>query len=307
MSLAMEGCFDGGSRGNPGCAGAGWVLWSTDGPRRQRVDAGTVFVGDNETNNVSEYTGAIELAEAALRHGARSLVIRGDSKLVVMQVTGKWKANAPHLIPLRDRLQELRGRFPDGCSLFHIPRAMNKAADGLSNLAMDDRHSYTGLHLLDRLADDARAPPPPVRQSSGPDQGSLRAYPPKNDVARITSRVRIRRRRDGTIIQDCDRYVGRRVTYGGWDLPDDDFRNPISAKSVGSAQEAVRRYMGYLCGTRRDLLERILAGELRGKRLGCFCEPDQPSHADILAELSDDPERVRAILQQLSSETHEPL
>ena len=162
-----EGTFDGGSRGNPGLAGAGWVLWKyQDDGRRRRVDAGTIYVGDNETNNVSEYTGAIELCEAALRYGVRSLRVRGDSKLVVMQVTNKWRVNAEHLLPLRNRLQELKAQFPDECTFEHIPRAANKAADGMSNLAMDDRRSFTGLHLLERLEESARAPPPIVVPSA---------------------------------------------------------------------------------------------------------------------------------------------
>lgn len=289
----MEGTFDGGSRGNPGVAGAGWVLWAVDGDRRRRVDAGTVFVGTAETNNVAEYTGAISLAEAALAHGAPSLHIKGDSKLVVMQITGRWKVNAEHLVPLRDRLRAAADRFPDGCRFTHIRRHLNKAADGMSNLAMDDQKSFTGLHLLDRLPEKDRAPPP-LDAPAGPPPPKV---PRTEGIERTTTRVRIKRRRDGTIVQDCDRYVGRRVTYGGWDLAKDDFCSPFTPKVVGGAAEAVRRYFGYLCG-RPDLLERILDGELRGMRLGCFCELGDPCHADVLAELSDDVDRVRALLSQ---------
>lgn len=168
---AMEGTFDGGSRGNPGVAGAGWVLWTVDGGRRRRLDAGTVYVGDSETNNVSEYAGAIGLCEAALRHGARTLLVRGDSKLVIMQVMGRWRVNAEHLLPLRDRLRHLDSQFPEPCTFKHIRRQLNKAADGMSNLAMDDRKSFTGLHLLDRLDEAARAPPPAERPSRPTNDG----------------------------------------------------------------------------------------------------------------------------------------
>ena len=284
----MEGTFDGGSRGNPGVAGAGWVLWKQEGDRRVRVDAGTVYVG-NETNNVSEYHGAIALCEAALGHGATSLHVMGDSKLVIMQVTGKWKVNAPHLLPLRDRLQAAVDRFRDGCRFTHIRRHLNKAADGMSNLAMDDRKSFTGLHLLDRLAEADRAPPPVARPPAP-------KVPRSEGVERVTSRVRIRRRRDGTIVQL--RSVCRSESVlRGWNLPQDDFCNPITVKAAGSPREAVRRYFGYLC-SRKDLLQRILDGELRGMRLGCFCELGEPCHAEVLAELSDDVERVRKLLNQ---------
>jgi ribonuclease HI len=291
----MEGTFDGGSRGNPGVAGAGFVLWSAEGPRRRRVDAGTVYVGDSETNNVAEYSGAIALVEAALKHGATSLHVKGDSKLVIMQVTGRWKVKAPHLVPYRDRLRAAADRFPEGCRFTHVRRHLNKAADGMSNLAMDDRKSFTGLHLLDRLPEADRAPPPADTPEDAPRPAKV---PRTEGVVRTTTRVRIRRRRDGTVVQDCDRYVGRKVTKGGWDLPQDDFCSPITPRVAGGAAEAVRRYFGYLC-KRKDLLQRLLDGELRGLRLGCFCEEGEPCHADVLAELSDDVERVKALLAQI--------
>jgi len=55
---------DGGSRGNPGVAGSGWVLYS-DAEGRVILDCGTWYCGDNVTNNVAEYQGAINAVRCA--------------------------------------------------------------------------------------------------------------------------------------------------------------------------------------------------------------------------------------------------
>lgn len=59
--------------------------------------------------------------------------------------------------------------------------------------------------------------------------------------------------------------------------------NPYPISDTLSREEAIARYRDYLLG-RPDLLARL--GELRGKRLGCFCKP-RPCHGDILAEFAD--------------------
>jgi ribonuclease HI len=287
--FTMEGWFDGGSRGNPGVAGAGWVLYEG----RRVVDCGTVYVGDNSTNNVSEYTGLVALMEAAARHGAERLVVRGDSKLAINQVNGVWRCNKDHLIPLRDRVVELKAEFGT-CELMHVRRNENKVADALSNLAMDRRCTDTGIHLMQSITQVDKPPAKrPKLAAPQPDRALKRT--PSEAPAGVTTRVRIRRK-NGVVVQDCDRWTGRRWQRGGWDLPRDDFCNPISVKASGGAAEAVRRYKAYLCQTRPDLLRRILDGELDGLRLGCFCELDEPCHAQFLCDLANDKDYIRELL-----------
>lgn len=146
MAYTMH--FDGGSRGNPGIAGAGWVIHD---PQGNPFDAGTCYVGNNHTNNVSEYTGLIKGMEAAFEQNIKMLMVYGDSKLAISQVTGKWKVHKDTLKPLCESAKKLYKQF-DLCHLEHVPRAKNKIADALSNIAMDDKYSDHGLHLLDKLS-----------------------------------------------------------------------------------------------------------------------------------------------------------
>ncbi|MFC9788662.1 bifunctional RNase H/acid phosphatase [Rhodococcus sp. NPDC127528] len=124
---------DGGSRGNPGPAGYGAVVF--DAADR------TVLAERNEsigvaTNNVAEYRGLIAGLAAAAELGARSVAVRMDSKLVVEQMSGRWKVKHPDMIPLARRAGELAAGF-DSVTYTWIPRADNSHADRLANEAMD--------------------------------------------------------------------------------------------------------------------------------------------------------------------------
>lgn len=91
------------------------------------------------------------------------------------------------------------------------------------------------------------------------------------------------KRSKGVVVQDCDVYIGRACTYGGWNLDQSKWANPFTIASSGSARAAVERYRRYLL-SRHDLLADL--GELRGKRLGCWCKPG-PCHGDVLAEMAN--------------------
>ncbi|MGW5385955.1 bifunctional RNase H/acid phosphatase [Nocardia sp. NPDC003963] len=125
---------DGGSRGNPGPAGYGAVVFDADrvGVLAERREALGVT-----TNNVAEYRGLIAGLEAAAELGARVVAVRMDSKLVVEQMSGRWKVKHAALIPLADRARRLAADF-DRVTYRWIPRAENSHADRLANEAMDD-------------------------------------------------------------------------------------------------------------------------------------------------------------------------
>ncbi len=98
-----------------------------------------------------------------------------------------------------------------------------------------------------------------------------------------TTVVKIQRR-GGQVVQDCDIYIGRRVARGGWDLPASKWANPYSVAACGgSAERAVALYGTYLL-TKPELVAAL--GELRGKRLGCWCKPG-PCHGDVLVCLAN--------------------
>jgi broad specificity phosphatase PhoE/ribonuclease HI len=124
---------DGGSRGNPGPAGYGAVVFSAD---RTSVLAESKQAIGWATNNVAEYRGLIAgLAEAAAA-GATDVAVSMDSKLVVEQMSGRWKVKHPDLIELNREARELAGRF-EHISYRWIPREKNSHADRLANEAMD--------------------------------------------------------------------------------------------------------------------------------------------------------------------------
>src|SRR3954469_3244289 len=101
--------FDGGSRGNPGPAGIGLVVRAADGT--PVVTLGR-FVG-RATNNVAEYRALITAMSEAQRLGARRVVIRGDSELVVRQMLGQYRVKHPDLKPLYEEAQDLFAQFDE--------------------------------------------------------------------------------------------------------------------------------------------------------------------------------------------------
>jgi broad specificity phosphatase PhoE/ribonuclease HI len=124
---------DGGSRGNPGPAGYGSVVWSAD---RGAVLAESKQAIGTATNNVAEYRGLIAGLEEAAKVGATDVEVLMDSKLVVEQMSGRWKVKHPDLAALHAQAKALSRRF-DGISYAWIPRAKNSHADRLANEAMD--------------------------------------------------------------------------------------------------------------------------------------------------------------------------
>ncbi|MFC9877775.1 bifunctional RNase H/acid phosphatase [Nocardia salmonicida] len=125
---------DGGSRGNPGPAGYGAVVFAADHVRvlAERKE----FIGV-ATNNVAEYRGLIAGLAASAELGARVVTVRMDSKLVVEQMSGRWKIKHASMIPLAEQARALVAGF-DRVSFTWIPRAENSHADRLANEAMDD-------------------------------------------------------------------------------------------------------------------------------------------------------------------------
>jgi broad specificity phosphatase PhoE/ribonuclease HI len=125
---------DGGSRGNPGPAGYGAVVFSAD---HQNVLAESKESIGRATNNVAEYRGLIAGLEAAAEAGATEVAVSMDSKLIVEQMTGRWRVKHPDLIPLNQRAKDVEAQF-DRVTYAWIPRAKNSHADRLANEAMDD-------------------------------------------------------------------------------------------------------------------------------------------------------------------------
>lgn len=124
---------DGGSRGNPGVAGSGAVLYGEDGEALTEL---AYVVGKKASNNVAEYHGLLRGLEAARDLGATQVDVHMDSKLVVEQMSGRWKIKHPDMQKLAVEARKLAGGF-EKVTYTWVPRAKNKKADELSNVAMD--------------------------------------------------------------------------------------------------------------------------------------------------------------------------
>jgi ribonuclease HI len=123
---------DGGSRGNPGPAGAGAVLLNGE----ETIASLSHYLG-HATNNVAEYTGLLIGLEKAKALAVDSVEVLMDSELVVKQMTGQYRVKNAGLIPLHQKARSLASTFKD-FTITHVRREHNKKADALANKAMDE-------------------------------------------------------------------------------------------------------------------------------------------------------------------------
>lgn len=126
---------DGGSRGNPGEAAYGYVIYDKDG---------SVFHKEgkrlgHQTNNYAEYMGIIKAFEYITKNtSTRPLNVACflDSMLVAQQMSGNWKIKHENIRNLYFTAQQLAEPLGE-ISYSQIPRAQNKEADKLVNMALD--------------------------------------------------------------------------------------------------------------------------------------------------------------------------
>ena len=129
---------DGGSRGNPGvAAGGSLVIDPTTGEVLAELG---VYVGV-ATNNVAEYSGMLAGVRKALELDPDAMLhVRMDSKLVVEQMSGRWKIKHSDMADLAAEARRALSGTP--VSFEWIPREQNSRADRLANEAMDKRRSF---------------------------------------------------------------------------------------------------------------------------------------------------------------------
>jgi broad specificity phosphatase PhoE/ribonuclease HI len=132
---------DGGSRGNPGPAAYGALVKDADTGRVLAEEGTTIGVA---SNNVAEYSGLIaglRMAEEVAPEA--DIEVRMDSKLVVEQMSGRWKIKHPDMKPLAMEANRLA---PFGTTYTWVPRELNKHADRLANEALDGLRSGVTVH-----------------------------------------------------------------------------------------------------------------------------------------------------------------
>lgn len=123
--------FDGACRGNPGPMAIGVVLLE-DGRKVKEVSK---RVGTG-TNNIAEWGALNEGLRLAIAHGCRKLEVRGDSQLIIKQITGKYRVKSENLIPLFNEAKKLSRHF-DELRFKWVAREDNLYTDTLSNRALD--------------------------------------------------------------------------------------------------------------------------------------------------------------------------
>lgn len=152
---------DGGSRGNPGPAAAGFVM--TDAAGRQILGRG-IYIGE-ATNNVAEYTAMIRALEAACEHGFNAVRVFTDSELMAHQINGRYKVKSDLLRPLYDEVHGLLMRF-SSWQVTHVTRDQNTRADALVNQALD-------------LKKDVESSPPSARRAAAHKEPNPKPAPAK--------------------------------------------------------------------------------------------------------------------------------
>ncbi|MFH8620949.1 bifunctional RNase H/acid phosphatase [Streptomyces vietnamensis] len=168
---------DGGSRGNPGPAGYGAVV--LDPATGETLAEAAEYIGV-ATNNVAEYKGLVAGLKAARELFPDATVhVRMDSKLVVEQMSGRWKIKHPDMKPLAAEAARV---FPPGQVRYEwIPRERNKHADRLANEAMDagkrgrQWEPSASTAGLDATAARNAATPPPSGPPGDATAGAARA------------------------------------------------------------------------------------------------------------------------------------
>jgi putative intracellular protease/amidase/ribonuclease HI len=150
---------DGGSRGNPGIAGSGTLV--IDAQSGEILAEIGLYVGI-ASNNVAEYKGMIAGVSKALQIAPDAeLHVRLDSRLVVEQMSGRWKIKHPDMADLaREAHRVLAGT---DVSFEWIPRLENSRADRLANEAMDTRASFERDYTSGASEVEVDSPVPAVR------------------------------------------------------------------------------------------------------------------------------------------------
>ncbi len=125
---------DGASRGNPGEAGAGFVLLDA---QRNELLTGSTYLGTC-TNNVAEYQALISGLKSAAQLGCRDLHIYLDSELIVRQILGVYKVKNANLKIFFNKVEALLKKF-GSWDIQHVPRSKNTRADELANRGIDEK------------------------------------------------------------------------------------------------------------------------------------------------------------------------
>ena len=138
---------DGASRGNPGPASAGFVVYRQRDQRRSgKLDRQTTFLYEvafllgTKTNNFAEYSAVLEALKMSAKNQVQNLILKSDSELLVKQLSGLYRVKSSSLRKLYQECKKWEKTMPQ-VRFRHIPREQNKRADFVANLILDQTGS----------------------------------------------------------------------------------------------------------------------------------------------------------------------
>lgn len=126
--------IDGASRGNPGPSGVGVVFTGANGSPALELSK---YLGET-TNNVAEYLALLYALQEAQARGFTSVHVRTDSELLAKQLHGEYRVRDATLRLLHDFARQVMRAFAQ-CTIEHVPREQNTAADRLATAAVEGR------------------------------------------------------------------------------------------------------------------------------------------------------------------------
>lgn len=125
---------DGGARGNPGPAAAGFILLDLRG---KTIEAKAFYLG-KATNNFAEYSAVVKALQAAEKINFSKVTLYSDSELLVKQINGQYKVKSQNLKDIYEKTMKLVSSF-DKFKAVHITRDKNALADSLVNASIDKK------------------------------------------------------------------------------------------------------------------------------------------------------------------------
>ena len=128
---------DGGSRGNPGPAAIGVVVYDEN---KNIIFELAKYIG-KKTNNQAEYQAVLEAIKWICQQGTKinRVEFYVDSELVAKQLNGEYKIKSANIKPLTEQINQLRNTLPFKIIFTHLLREGNKKADQLVNQALDNQ------------------------------------------------------------------------------------------------------------------------------------------------------------------------
>ncbi len=132
---------DGASRGNPGYAGIGIVIYDEND---FIIATYKEYLGET-TNNQAEYRALVKSLEVIKKlktggeHDFDSVEFYSDSELLVNQVNFDYQVKEPELALLNNKFHVLIKKLNIPYRIIHIDRSKNKNADKLANLAIENK------------------------------------------------------------------------------------------------------------------------------------------------------------------------